>query len=66
MSEPWMEADAREKRWDDYAASFPRCALCNRSIVAGKKYYSARHQVVCKSCKEELDDNWDYVEVDDD
>ena len=64
MFEPWMEADARERAWDQYRDRLPCCALCSRTIPNGAKIYTARGLNVCSDCKEELDYNWDIVEED--
>lgn len=62
--EPYEEAERREAEWDRVAETLPRCALCRRVLYPGDKFHKAYHQVVCPSCKEELDENEDMVEVD--
>lgn len=62
--DPVRQAERREEHWDDYVMHLPVCALCSRRLYPGVKYHEAHHKVVCLSCKEELDDNVDIVEVD--
>lgn len=62
--EPFEIAEHREAAWDRFAQTLPVCALCRRKLYPGDKFHKAYHQVVCPSCKEELDENEDMVEVD--
>ena len=62
--DPVRQADRREEHWDDYVMKLPRCFLCSRVIYPGDKFHTAYYKFVCTSCKEQLDDNVDVVEVD--
>lgn len=62
--DPVRQADRREEHWDNYVAQLPHCFLCSRVLYPGVKYHTAHCKTVCTSCKEELDNNVDLVEVD--
>ena len=61
--EPYEEAERLEAKWDKFVETLPCCALCRRVLYPGDKFHTAYHQVVCPSCKEELDENEDMVEM---
>ena len=61
--DPVYQAERREAEWDEYADTLPVCALCGRMLYPGDKFHTARYQIVCTRCKDELDENEDVVEV---
>ena len=61
--DPVYQAECREKVWDDYSDKLKKCVLCGEYIYPGTKFHTAHCQIVCTSCKEELEDNVDIVEV---
>lgn len=61
--DPVQQAERREEHWDDYVMKLPACTLCKRRLYPGTKFYTAHYQIVCPSCKDELEDNVDIVEV---
>lgn len=60
--DPVRQEERRQKEWDAYVDQLPRCTLCGKPIFPGRKMYTARYQIVCSRCKEELEDNCEIVE----
>ena len=61
--DPVFQEERRQREWDEYADTLPRCALCGKLQYPGSKIYVAGHRTVCVSCKEELDENEGVAEV---
>lgn len=49
MSEPWMEAERREARWDRWLGMRPVCADCGQPIVE-ERYFPADDGPLCPRC----------------
>ncbi len=63
LSDPAYEEDRRQLEWDKFAENLPICTLCRRRLYPGVKFHTARYQIVCTRCKEELDESEDVVEI---
>ena len=63
MSEPWMEADAREKAWDDYCNGLPECSCCGHHILPGERMLRYEELILCEDC---LADNEAIYEMEED
>lgn len=61
--EPYFQEEQMQKKLDDLADMLPACTLCHRRLYPGEKFHTARYQIVCIGCKEELEDNEDIVEI---
>lgn len=61
--DPACQEDQRQLEWDEFADTLPVCTLCRRRLYPGDRFHTASHEIVCQSCKLELDDNEDIVEV---
>ena len=61
--DPVFQEERRQFEWDEFADTLPVCTLCKRRLYPGNKVHTASHEIVCQSCKSELDDNEDIVEV---
>lgn len=62
--EAYAQEERRQREWDNFADMLPTCTLCRRRLHPGEKFYTARYQIVCTRCKEELNENEDIVELD--
>lgn len=62
--DPICQEERRQMEMDRMRGVLPCCALCRRTLYPGGKFYTARHQVVCPSCLEELEENEEIVELD--
>lgn len=47
---PWMEADQREKRWDDKCAAAPCCCHCKGSVYPHDTYLEIEGMIFCEPC----------------
>lgn len=63
IPDPAYEEERRQMEWDEFVEDLPICTLCRRRLYPGTKFHTARYQIVCTHCKEELDENEDVVEV---
>lgn len=61
--DPVRQEEQRQNAWDKFADTLPVCTLCHRRLYPGDKFHTASYMVVCPSCKEELDENEEVVEV---
>lgn len=61
--DPANQEDRRQDDWDRFADRLPVCTLCHRRLCPGDKFHTARYMIVCPSCKEELDESEDVVEL---
>lgn len=49
--EAWMEAELREKRWDEKTANLPTCARCDLKILDPQLLYIPEHdEYYCMDC----------------
>ena len=62
--DPIIQAEQREKDWDDHTIKLPLCALCRRRLYPGEHYREARNKPVCTSCFDQLAENKETVDVD--
>lgn len=62
--DPVYQEEQRQMVFDKLHDNLPVCTFCRRVLYPGDKFHTARHQIVCTSCKEELDENVDVVELD--
>lgn len=62
--DPVYQEERRQMELDKLCDGLPCCTFCRRTLYPGDKFHMACHQIVCTSCKEELDDNEDVVELD--
>ena len=60
--DPVFQAQEREAEWDRFAANLPVCTLCRKKLLPGQKFHAACYMVVCPSCVEELNENYEFVE----
>lgn len=51
MSEPWLEEERRQKRWDDWLETRLCCARCGSPILRGR-YLPLPGGALCGSCLE--------------
>lgn len=63
--DPVYQAERREAEADRIRDLLPRCTLCGRTLYPGEKFRTARCQIVCRLCMEELTENEDIVELED-
>lgn len=61
--DPVYQEERRQQEWDEYADALPVCTLCRRRLYPGDKFRTARYQIVCTRCMDELGENEDVVEV---
>lgn len=61
--DPIIQAERREKDWDDHTIKLPCCALCRRRLYPGEYYREARNKPVCTSCFDQLSENEEIVDV---
>ncbi len=61
--DPACQEDQRQAEWDEYADTLPVCTACRRRLYPGDKFHTTGCIIVCSSCKDELDENVDVVEV---
>ena len=62
--DPIVQAERREKDWDDHTIKLPRCALCYRTLYPGNRYHEAHNKPVCTYCFEQLSENEETVDAD--
>ena len=55
--DPAYQEDRRQAEWDRFVEDLPVCTLCRRRLYPGDKFHTARYMIVCRFCKEELDEN---------
>lgn len=60
--DPAHQAERREAEWDRFVEKLPTCTLCRRKLFPGQKLHTASYMIVCDSCVEELNDDYEIVE----
>lgn len=60
--DPVAQAEQREAEWDSFMEKLPICTLCGTRIRPGDKVHAAHSQVVCASCVEILNDDYEILE----
>lgn len=60
--DPVYQAEQREAEWDRFVEKLPVCTLCRCRISPGNKIHTAHKMVVCASCVETLNDDFEFVE----
>ena len=60
--DPIYQAEEREAKWDRYVEKLPVCTLCRSRIFPGSKIHTACCMVVCASCVETLNDDYEILE----
>lgn len=61
--DPVYQEEQRQMAMDKLLDSLPRCTFCRRALYPGDKFHTACYQIVCVTCKEQLDENEDMVEL---
>ena len=62
--DPVYQEERRQMELDKLLDGLPCCTICRRTLYPGDKFHTACHQIVCVTCKEQLDENEDMVELD--
>ena len=60
--DPVHQAEQRETEWDRFVEKLPACTLCRERIFPGSKVHTAHFMVVCSSCVEILNDDYEILE----
>lgn len=60
--DPIHQVEKREADWDRFAANLPVCKLCRKAMHPGQKIHTASCMIVCSSCVEILNDNFEILE----
>lgn len=62
-SEPYVQEELHRKNLDAVENRLPVCTLCRQRLYPGARIHTARHQIICSHCLEELEENEDIVEL---
>lgn len=64
--DPVSQAERREQEWDQFLNTLPRCSCCGEPIQPGKHFWVLKviknTLIVCKDCKDDMEENEDIVE----
>lgn len=60
--DPVHQAEQREAEWDRFVEKLPVCTFCRERIFPGRKVHTACCMVVCSSCVEILNDDYEILE----
>ncbi len=60
--DPVQQAEQQEAAWDRLVEKFPVCTLCRSRIFPGNKVHTAHFMVVCNSCVNILNDDYEILE----
>ena len=60
--DPVRQEEERQADWDRFVEKLPVCTLCRKTILPGGRMHTAGLMVVCSSCVEELNDDYEIVE----
>ena len=61
--DPAYQDEQMQMEADRFRDTLPVCCLCKQTLYPGNRIYTSCQHVVCQSCKEDLDENADIVEI---
>ena len=62
-SDPVLQAELREQRWDAKCEAYPKCHQCKRSLYTCESYTELGERLYCERCVKNGTHSTDSLEV---